>query len=85
MKDAFLMGKFEVGEEIFMEVPQGIKHHYWVSAVLRLLKPIYRLKQAAKTFWQKIVGIMKSMRHKQSMLTHACISPGTKMENWQYG
>ena len=29
-----------------MEVLQGKEHYYWSLAVLRLLKPIYMLKQA---------------------------------------
>ena len=28
MKGVFLKGKFEDGKEIFMEVPQGMEHHY---------------------------------------------------------
>ena len=50
VKGAFLKEKFEDGEEIFMEVPQDMEHHYWDLAVLRLLKPIYELKQAALFF-----------------------------------
>ena len=46
VKGVFLKGKFEDGEEIFMEVPQGMEHHYWGLALLRLLKPIHG-KQAA--------------------------------------
>ena len=41
VKGMFLKGKFDDGEEIFMEVPQGMEHHYLGLAVLRLLKPIY--------------------------------------------
>ena len=58
-----LKGKFEGGKEIFMEVPQGMEHHYWGSAVLRLLKPIYGLKQATLLFWQRLLEIMKNMGH----------------------
>ena len=50
IKGMFLKGKFEDGEEIFMEVPQSEAHHYWALAVLRLLKPKYRLKQATLLF-----------------------------------
>ena len=67
VEGAFLMGKFENGEEIFMKVPQGIEHHYWGLAVLRLLKPMYGLKQAAFLFWQRLLKIMKSMGHKHSI------------------
>ena len=41
VKGAFLKGTFEDGKEVFMEMPQGMEHHYWGSAILRLLKPIY--------------------------------------------
>ena len=51
VKGTFLKGQFEKGEEIFLEVPQGMDHFYWGSSVLRLLKPIYRLKQAVLLFW----------------------------------
>ena len=44
VKGTFFKGKFEDGKEIFMEVPQGMEHHYWGLAVLRLLEPIYWLK-----------------------------------------
>ena len=59
----FLKGKFEDGKEIFMEVPQGMEHHYWGLAVLRLLKPIYVLKHVALLFWQQLLEIMKNMGH----------------------
>ena len=51
VKGVLLNGKFENGEEIFMEVPQGMEHHYWDLAVLILLQPVYGLKQAALLFW----------------------------------
>ena len=67
MKGVLLKGKFEDGEEIFMEVMQGMEHHYWDSAVLMLLKSISRLKQAAMLFWQKLLKIMKNMGHTHSI------------------
>ena len=66
VKGAFLKGKFKDGEEIFMEVPQGMEHYYWDFTVTRLLKPIYGLKQVAMLFWQKLLEMMKNMGHKQS-------------------
>ena len=51
IKGAFLKGKFEHGKEICMEVPQGMEHHYLGLAVMRLLKPMHGLKQAALLFW----------------------------------
>ena len=59
-----MKGKLEGGEEIFMDVPQGIKHHYWGLAVLRLLKSIYGSKQAALLFLQSLLEKMKNMGHK---------------------
>ena len=72
VNSAFLKREFEDGKEIFMEVLQGMEHHYWALTVLRLLKPIYGLKQAALSFWQRLLKIMKNMRHKQS-ITDPCI------------
>ena len=63
VKGAFLKGKFEDGDEIFMKVAKGMEHHYWGSAVLRLLKPLYELKQAALLIWQWLFDIMKNMGH----------------------
>ena len=58
-----LKGKFE-DEEIFMEALQGMEHHYWDSMVLKLLKPIYWLKQATLLFWPRLLEIMKNVGHK---------------------
>ena len=67
VKGMFLEEKFEDGEEIFMEVPQGMEHHYWDLVVLKLLKPIYGLKKAVLLFWQRLLEIMKNMQHGQSI------------------
>ena len=48
---AFLMGDFEDDdEEIFMEIPKGFENKYGVGKLLKLLKTIYGLKQAARMF-----------------------------------
>ena len=48
---AFLMGDFEDDdEEIFMEIPKGFENKYGVDKLLKLLKTIYGLKQAARMF-----------------------------------
>ena len=59
VKGAFLKEKLEEGKKNFMEVPQRVEHHFWDLAVLRLLKPINGLKQAAFLFWQRLLEIMK--------------------------
>ena len=54
-----MKGKFEDSEKIFMEVSQGMEHHCWDLAVLRLLKHIYGLKEAELLFWQRLLEIIK--------------------------
>ena len=49
-KGSFLRGEFHNGEEIYMKVPQGWEGYCSNSAVLKLLKCIYGLKQAAMVF-----------------------------------
>ena len=58
---AFLHGRFQEGEEIFMEVPEGWKDKYPSDAVLRLLKTLYGLRQAAIAFWKELLKCMCSM------------------------
>ena len=62
-----MKGKLEDGNVFFIEVPQGMEHHCWGLAAMRLLKPIYGLKQAVLLLWQRLLEIMKSMGHKQSI------------------
>ena len=38
-----------------------VENYYWDLAVLRLLKPIYRLKQAVLLCWQRLLEIMKNV------------------------
>ena len=52
VKGAFLHGEFEDGEEIYMKVPKGFERYYAKDVVLKLLKCIYGLKQAAMAFWR---------------------------------
>lgn len=58
---AFLLGLFTEGEQIYMEVPKGFKKHYPGNVVLRLLKCIYGLKQAAMAFWRVLLKCMTEM------------------------
>ena len=51
VKGLLLKFKFEDGKEMLMEVPQGMRHQYWDLAVLKLISPIHRLKEAALLFW----------------------------------
>ena len=66
VKGAFLHGKFEDGEEIYMKIPEGWEHHYNHDVVLKLLKTLYGLKQAAMAFWRELLKCMKSMHMKRN-------------------
>ena len=64
IKGAFLHGKFCDGEEIYMKVPQGWEDCYSNLAALKLLKCIYRLKQAKMKYpirSNQEAGRMKAM------------------------
>ena len=67
VKRAFLHGKFQGGEEIYMEIPEGWRDHYPKNAVLRLKKTLYGLNQAAMAFWRELLRCMKSMDMKRSL------------------
>ena len=58
---AFLHRRFQEGEVIFMEVPDGWREHYHNNVVLRLLKTLYGLRQAAMAFWKELLKCMSSM------------------------
>ena len=68
VKGAFLHGEFTDadGEEIFMKVPQGFEKHYPGNVLLRLLKTIYGLKQAAMAFWRMLLRCMQDMGMQRS-------------------
>ena len=64
---AFLMGDFEDDdEEIYMEIPKGFEKKYALDKVLRLLKTIYGLKQAARMFWKLLLKAMRVMKFEMS-------------------
>ena len=50
VEGAFLQGKFQNGEEMYMEVPDGMERFYGLrkDVVLKMLVPIYGTKQAAE-------------------------------------
>jgi hypothetical protein len=66
VKGAFLHGEFTDGEEILMEVPKGFEKHYPSNMVLKLLKTMYGLKQAAMSFWRMLLRCMQDMRMQRS-------------------
>jgi hypothetical protein len=57
VEGAFRQGKFQNGEEMYMEVPDGMEQYYGSrkDVVLRMLVPIYGTKQAAECFYKELV------------------------------
>lgn len=43
-----------------MKVPEVIKKYYPANVWLLLLAPIYGLKNAATSFWKKLLKVMKN-------------------------
>jgi hypothetical protein len=62
---AFLKGQFRDGEIIYMKVPQGFERFYPNNVILRLLRSIYGLKQAAVAFWQETLKAFKFMKYQR--------------------
>ena len=66
VKGAFLHGKFEDEERIYMKVSEGFDRFYGTEVVLWLLKTVYGLKQAARAFWTRLLIAFTEMNFKQN-------------------
>jgi len=64
VKTAFLYGKLD--EEIYMQQPEGFKLKGQETKVLRLLRAIYGLKQAALAWWKELESSMKRLGFKRT-------------------
>jgi Reverse transcriptase (RNA-dependent DNA polymerase) len=51
LKGGFLKGRFNDGEEMYLQIPQGFEKYYDNGKVLKLQSTIYGLQQAAFAFW----------------------------------
>eukprot|EP00957_Ditylum_brightwellii_P070155 5329200-Ditylum_brightwellii.AAC.1 len=51
---AFLNGRFQNKEQLYMIVPQGFERVYPEDVLLLLLRTLYGLKQAAMQFWREL-------------------------------
>jgi ribonuclease BN (tRNA processing enzyme) len=66
---AFLQGKFQHGEEMYMEVPSDGMEQYYGSrkdVVLRMKVPIYGTKQAAEFFYKELVKKSKEKGYERT-------------------
>jgi hypothetical protein len=58
VKGAYLNGEFEEGEVIYMRLPPGISLTDDKTLVLRLLKPIYGLRQSGRHWYRKFSSVL---------------------------
>lgn len=67
VKGAFLRGEFEPGlPPMYMKVPEGFEKFYPKDCVLRLLRTIYGLKEAAMAFWKEMLKAFGHMGYERS-------------------
>ena len=66
VRGAFLNGRFSDEEVLYMHIPEGFGHLYPSGYVLRLLRTLYGLKQAAYAFWRELLHAMRSMNFSRS-------------------
>jgi hypothetical protein len=66
IKGAFLHGKFNGGEKIYIKIPLGFKEFYDNDTVLLLKKCLYGLKQAVMAFYRKLFAIASKIGLKRS-------------------
>ena len=84
VKGAFLQGEFEYDEEqIYLTIPDGLKDEYDDSMLLKLLAPIYGLRNASMAFYRKLKKTMQRIGCKRS-LADPCLyySWGTSLTLW---
>ena len=68
IEGAFLQGEFKNGEEMYIDVPDGMEKFYGSQkdVVLKLNVPIYGTKQAASCFYKQLVKKTKDRGYKRS-------------------
>ena len=62
VKGALLTGRFDKGEELYMEVPQAMEKYYLVNVLLLLLRILYGLIQAAEQFCKELLKSFRFMK-----------------------
>ena len=68
VKNAFLNGDLE--EEVYMEIPPGMKKHYSGRVVCKLLKSLYGLKQSPRAWFDKFAKLVVKHGYTQSQADH---------------
>ena len=62
VQGAFLNGRFQNGEKLYIHVPQGFKKYYPPIMFLLLLRTIYGFKQTAMQYWRELLKVMRFMK-----------------------
>ena len=66
IKGAFLQGRFKIGEELYIEIPEGFDQYYKGDVVIWLNIRIYGTKQAAACFYKALVDKVKDREYELS-------------------
>ena len=66
VQGAFLNGRFQRDEVLYVDVPEGFKEYYPKNVLLRLVRTIYGLKQAAMQFWREMKQAFSHMEYKRN-------------------
>jgi hypothetical protein len=61
VEGAFLQGRFQNGELIFMKIPNGFQKFYPSYVMLKLLRTLYEMAQSAVQFWRECRMTMDGM------------------------
>ena len=62
----FFLGQFKPEEKIYMKIPLGFKKFYPSGGLLFLKHTLYGIKNASKSFWKLLLGIMDELGYKQN-------------------
>jgi hypothetical protein len=66
VKGIFLKGRFNDGEEIYLQIPQSFEIYYEKGTALKLQRTIYGLKQDPFAFWRELLQAFNTMSFKYS-------------------
>ena len=66
VQGAFLNGRFQRDEVLYVDVPQGFEAYYPKNVLLKLVRTIYGLKQAAMQFWREMRQAFEHMEYNRS-------------------
>ncbi len=75
VKTAFLNGDLQ--EDVFMELPEGLKEVGTENLVCKLKRSLYGLKQAPRAWYEKLENELKKWGFKHSVTDHSVFLKGT--------